>query len=127
MKHKKLFELYAVKPLILLINCVFCVSERKKVRFQKPESTLPCKISKEKEAQLEKYKHILLVIAQVVHMLGKQGLPFRGHTDNFKDIQNEKNNAGNFIEILKLMSIGDPILKEYLRAPTSRKTTFLSW
>ena len=98
-----------------------------KVRFQKPESTLPCKISKEKEAQLEKYKHILLVIAQVVHMLGKQGLPFRGHTDNFKDIQNEKNNAGNFIEILKLMSIGDPILKEYLRAPTSRKTTFLSW
>ena len=85
-----------------------------KDRFRKPEATLPCRISKEKEVRLEKYKHILLTIARVVHMLGKQGLPFRGHRDNLKDIHEEKNNPGNFIEVLKMISIGDSILKEHL-------------
>ena len=47
------------------------------------------------------YPKLLHVIARTVHLLGRQGLSFRGYREN---INSNINNPGNFFQILKEIS-----------------------
>ncbi len=69
-------------------------------------------------AEISERRQYLHRIVAVTTVLGKQGIPFRGH-----DEQESSQNQGNFIECMKLLKQFDPFLQKY--TPPSH-TTYLS-
>ena len=49
----------------------------------------------------------------MIRFLSKQNLPFRGHVETIKT-NDTSNNSGNFIELTKLLSNYDPVLREHV-------------
>ena len=95
-----------------------------KSRFEKPESTLPFLLDKKKKEKFEKYKVILEKIARAVHFCGRQAIALRGHREEMTE-NDPAINPGNFIALLKEISVNDPILKEHLEKPLQRNATYL--
>lgn len=60
-------------------------------------------------------KNGVCVAVAVTCMLGKQGIPFRGH-DESKD----SDNKGNFLKFMSLLTQFDPFLQRY--KPSSNTT-----
>ena len=62
---------------------------------------------------LKKWVQILHRVVKMIRFLSRQNLPFRGHGETIKP--NETfNNSGNFIELTKLLSNYDPVLREHV-------------
>ncbi len=59
-------------------------------------------------AEISERRQYLHCIVAVTTVLGKQGIPFRGH-----DEQESSQNQGNFIECMKLLKQFDPFLQKY--------------
>ncbi len=59
-------------------------------------------------AEISERRQYLHRIVAVTTVLGKQGIPFRGH-----DEQESNQNQGNFIECMKLLKQFDPFLQKY--------------
>ncbi|KAL5494520.1 hypothetical protein EMCRGX_G015870, partial [Ephydatia muelleri] len=64
-----------------------------------------------KRAIVAKNRTVLERIVKVLMLLGRQGLPIRGHREMMTD---SMTNTGNFLETLKLLSTYDPPLQEHL-------------
>ena len=73
------------------------------------ESIATTLYSNRKEAIAENRLHIV-TLAKVACALARQGLPFRGH-----DEHDDSHNRGNFIEILEMMTEGNPDLQQKLK------------
>ena len=58
-------------------------------------------------------KLILHRVVKMIHFLSKQNLPFRGPVATIKP-NDTSNNSGNFIELTKLLSHYDPVLREHI-------------
>ena len=54
-------------------------------RFEAPENTIPVQTDKTKDSRLRVYPVILKCIAKTIHILGKSGLPLRGHREYMID------------------------------------------
>ena len=59
-------------------------------------------------SEITERREYLKRIVEVTSMLGKQGIPFRGH-----DESPESNNRGNFLECMDLLKKFDPFLQSY--------------
>eukprot|EP00731_Ephydatia_muelleri_P006691 Em0003g939a len=64
-----------------------------------------------KRAIVAKNRTVLERIVKVLMLLGRQGLPIRGHREMMTD---SMTNTGNFLETIKLLSTYDPPLQEHL-------------
>ena len=62
---------------------------------------------------LKKWVQILHRVVKMIRFLSKQNLPFRGHVETIKP-NDTSNNSGNFIELTKLLSNYDPVLREHI-------------
>lgn len=62
---------------------------------------------------VKKNRYILKRLIDVVCFLGKQELPFRGH-----DESDTSHNKGNYIELLELIRLYDPLLQNHLKEST---------
>lgn len=72
----------------------------------------------------QKWKNLLSRLLDITLFLSKQNLAFRGH-----DETKGSSNKGNFLELVKLLSQYDAVLKEhilYLEQEKSPKVTYLS-
>lgn len=72
----------------------------------------------------QKWKNLLSRLLDITLFLAKQNLAFRGH-----DETKASSNKGNFLELVKLLSKYDAVLKEhilYLEQEKSPKVTYLS-
>ena len=56
---------------------------------------------------------ILHHVVKMIRFLLKQKLPFRGHVETIKP-NDTSTNSGNFIELTKLLSNYDPVLREHV-------------
>ena len=61
----------------------------------------------------KKWVQILHRVVKMIRFLSKQNLPFRGHVETIKP-NDTSNNSGNFIELTKLLSNYDPVVREYV-------------
>ena len=64
--------------------------------------------------KLDEKKHwreILIKVVDVIRFLAKQDLPFRGHIESFRSDEN----AGNYLETMKVLAKYDPILESHLK------------
>ncbi len=66
---------------------------------------------------------ILHQIVSAILFLGKQGLALRGDKE---DISVSTNNPGNFLALLKMISLEDPVLCHHLHTPRLKNATYLS-
>ena len=73
-----------------------------------------------KRAIVAKNRTVLERIVKVLMLLGRQGLPIRGHREMMTD---SMTNTGNFLETLKLLSTYDPPLQEHLEKIIERHQT----
>ena len=64
----------------------------------------------ELDAEINKWVNVLNRIVDVILYLTKQNLPLRGHRESL----DEEGNPGNFLELIKLISKYDPVLREHV-------------
>ena len=62
---------------------------------------------------IKKWVKILHRIVKMIRFLSKQDLPFRGHVETINP-SDTSDNSGNFIELTKLLSNYDPVLREHV-------------
>ncbi|XP_025425994.1 zinc finger MYM-type protein 1-like [Sipha flava] len=74
------------------------------------------------ESEKKYWNAVLQRIVSVIQLLGQQNLAFRGSSD-----QLYKQNNGNFLKIIELMALYDPIMSEHVRRTmnTKNKTHYL--
>jgi len=97
-EHKKNF--YSWKTLVMSLNA---------------GKTLDDGIQNQLEQEKKRWRDVLSRILDVILLLAKQNLAFREHREN-----------GNFLEILKLLSKYDPVLREHFLSIEKAKTSYLS-
>lgn len=77
--------------------------------------------------QLEDNQQVIESLFKVVMLLGKQGLPFRGHRDDnieWMEQNEECENQGNFIELVRFRAETDQMLSNHLsNAPKNAQYT----
>lgn len=69
---------------------------------------------KEREEQVTKRRQVMERIVDVVRVIGKRGLSYRGHSESAHTLGNEEADRGNFLEILLLLAKYDPALKDHV-------------
>ena len=88
------------------------------------DRTVICGILTAEKKEIEKNRIILESIIDAVLYLGKQGLAFRGHRES-QGLGDPTLNEGNFLELIKLLSKKDDLLKQHLIFG-DRNATYLS-
>ncbi|XP_077263727.1 zinc finger MYM-type protein 1-like [Temnothorax americanus] len=78
------------------------------------------------EREKQKWRDILTRILHCIKFLATQNLALRGHRKSFQ--LDDDSNVGNFLDLLKLLAIFDPVMKEHLTHVENypRSTTYLS-
>ena len=88
--------------------------------------TLDKSLQMELDAERKKWVNILYCIVDVILYLVKQNLSLRGHRESL----DEDGNHGNFLELIKLLSKYDPVLREHVThirlATTKMPLSYLS-
>ena len=88
--------------------------------------TLDKSLQMELDAERKKWVNILYRIVDVILYLVKQNLSLRGHRESL----DEDGNHGNFLELIKLLSKYDPVLREHVThirlATTKMPLSYLS-
>lgn len=92
-------------------------------KHERPDQTLPHRISTEKASRIATNRHIIREIIQSILFCGKQGIALRGHVE---DQQDDSNNPGNFLALLQLKACNDEILKKHLEMPLQKTATYKS-
>ena len=87
------------------------------------DQTLDRNLQMEIVAEAKKWVNVLNRIVDVILYLTKQNLPHRGHRESL----DEERNPGNFLELIKLISKYDPVLREHVTHIRLAKKMTLSY
>ena len=85
----------------------------------KSKASLPQLLSTDcwdlRHRQVSERRHVLSVVISTVKLLGKQGLPMRGHRGEAAyTLENNTVNHGNFLEFIKEIAKYDDVLKRHI-------------
>ena len=81
-----------------------------------PTRTISSMLNKEREEQITRNTKVIKSLLECVCFCAKQGLPFRGHRDDYTATESE--NKGNFSELVQFRAKTDNVLQNYLeKAP----------
>ncbi|XP_033214047.1 uncharacterized protein LOC117171103 [Belonocnema kinseyi] len=94
--------------------------------FIKNKGAIDARISSQIEAEELKWREVLTRILHCIKFLATQNLALRGHRKSLHILSDS--NLGNFLNLLKLIAVFDPVLKEHLKNPESHpeSTSYLS-
>lgn len=99
-------------------------------RLIKKEGLIDAQLQNQIAKEKEKWRQVLKRVLCCIKYLAKQNLALRGHRESTTETEKRESqgNAGNFIELLKLVAEFDPVMKSHLlyvqQNPGS--TTYLS-
>ena len=101
-----------------------------KTKILNPKSTIPMVVRKDLKERYDSYMEILEMVAQIVHLCGKQNIALRGKQNENVATDNE-GNSGNFLAFVNMLANYSPELNKHLEAIKSNinsrtKTTYLS-
>ena len=77
------------------------------------------------ENEAKKWRQILYRLLDIIKFLAKQNLAFCGHRETLEE--SAEMNSGNFLELVKLLSKYDPVLREHVLRVTLGKPHSLSY
>ena len=100
-----------------------------KTKILNPKSTIPMVVRKDLKERYDSYMEILEMVAQIVHLCGKQNIALRGNYE--KVTTDNEGNSGNFLALVNMLANYSPELNKHLEAIKSNinsrtKTTYLS-
>ena len=101
------------------IECAVCFRQS----TNHPEVSIAARISTEIFNGIKENRHILKCCANCIIYCGKQCIALHGDHENLEKLDQ---NPGNFLSMLKVLTIYDPILKKHLQKPRQRNATYLS-
>lgn len=77
-----------------------------------PTCTISSMLNKEREEQITRNTKVIKSLLDCVCFCAKQGLPFRGHKDDYTAAAS--NNKGTFFELVQFRAKTDDVLQKYL-------------
>lgn len=101
------------------IECAVCFRQS----INHPEVSITARINTEIFNRIKENRHILKCCANCTIYCGKQCIALHGDRENLEKLDQ---NPGNFLSMLKVVAIYDPILKKHLQKPRQRNATYLS-
>ena len=95
-------------------------------RYRNPTKSIDVGFEREIQQRIENNQKVLESLFRIVLLCGKQGIPLRGHRDDnvswFEE--DDGNNVGNFIELVRFRAETDDILCKHLKnAPKNAQYT----
>ena len=91
-------------------------------RYEHPETELQNQLDQRRAAIIEQNRKILKSIIRAVLFCGRQCIALRGDSEHLA----EAGNAGNLLELLRLLAINDELLHKHLNSPSMRNASYLS-
>ena len=85
---------------------------------QKEGTSISNRLDKSRASQIEKNRHYIATVAEVVLLCARQNIPFRGH-----DESSISQNRGSFLEVFHVISKHDKIIEERLKTNKSASYT----
>ena len=92
-------------------------------KFETVINTIDYQTSQDIQNSYKTYPQIIEALARIVHLLGRQGLAFRGLRENLEE---DESNMGNFLAMVKEIANSNPIFKEHIEKPIRKDVTYLS-
>ena len=92
-------------------------------KFENVVITIDYQTSQDIQNRYQTYPQIIEALARIFHLLGRQGLAFRGHRENLEE---DESNMGNFLAVVKEIANSNPILKKHIEKPVRKDVTYLS-
>jgi len=93
----------------LAVEAYFSASSQNSIEFSMSRNMMNCR----KELVME-CCHVLEQVFDIIKLIGKQNLSYRGSSKVLYNIDNSNFNHGNFLELLKFTAKRDIILNKYL-------------
>ena len=93
-------------------------------RFEDPQHTLLLLSNETLKTRHQTYLYIIETLARIIHLMGKQGLAFRGTHENIGESA-QKRNPGNFLAIAQEIAHHNLALRDYIEAPFRKDVNFL--
>lgn len=77
------------------------------------------------QQEVKKWREVFSRILDIIKYLAKQNMAFRGHRESVHQLNSSGENQGNFLELVKMMSKYDPVLREHLSKADCGKNNLL--
>ena len=82
-------------------------------------NTIPHQINDSLKERQKTYPKIVEALARIIHLIGKQGIAYRG-TEEKADDSDTAGNPGNFLAIVREIANYYPLLHEHVFTPLSK-------
>ena len=90
--------------------------------IEHPESAIPALVDTKRIANIERNRAVLKSIVRAILFCGRQCIALRGDSEQL----DTPGNPGNFLSLLKLLSVHDRTLQNHFESPPMRCVTYMS-
>ena len=94
-------------------------------KFEKPNNTIPHQTNDSLKERQKTYPKIVEALARIIHLIGKQGIAYRG-TEEKADDSDTAGNPGNFLAIVREIANYYPLLHEHVFTPLRKDVSYMS-
>ena len=94
-------------------------------KFEEPNNTIPHQTNDSLKERQKTYPKIVEALARIIHLIGKQGIAYRG-TEEKADDSDTAGNPGNFLAIVREIANYYPLLHEHVFTPLRKDVSYMS-
>ena len=94
-------------------------------KFEEPNNTIPHQTNDTLKERIKTYSKIVEALARVIHLIGKQGIAYRG-TEEKADNGNTSGSPGNFLAIVWEIANYYPFLHEHIFTPLRKDVSYMN-
>ena len=94
-------------------------------KFEEPNNTIPHQTNDSLKERQKTYQKIVEALARIIHLIGKQGIAYRG-TEEKADDSDTAGNPGNFLAIVREIANYYPLLHEHVLTPLRKDVSNMS-
>ena len=94
-------------------------------KFEEPNNTIPHQTNDTLKERQKTYPKIVEALARIIHLIGKQGIAYRGIEKKAND-SNTARNPGNFLAVVREIANYYPLLHEHIFIPLRKDVLYKS-
>ena len=92
-------------------------------KFEEPNNTIPHQTNDTLKERQKTYPKIVEALARIIHLIGKQGIAYRGTEEETDD---SSGNPGNVLAIVREIANYYPLLHEHIFTPLRKDVLYMS-
>ena len=94
-------------------------------KFEEPSNIIPRQTNVTLKERQKTYPMIVEALARIIHLIGKQGIAYRG-TEEKADDSDTAENPGNFLAVVRETANCYPLLHEHIFTPSRKDVSYMS-